>query len=63
MRQTDQEQGGGRLFQYKRYLTYYIDFFNIIQPAWGIEWMIAGDESNNTDILRVKRFAEHLKTA
>ena len=34
IRQTDQEQDGGRLFQYKQYLTYYIDFFNIIQPAW-----------------------------
>ena len=49
MRQTDQKQGGGRLFQYKQYLTYYIDFFNIIQPAWGTEWIIAGDESHNTD--------------
>ena len=32
-------------------------------PCMGDEWMIAGDESNNTDILLVKMFAEHLKTA
>ena len=30
--------------------TYNIDFFNIIQLAWDIEWIIAGDEAHNNDI-------------
>ena len=28
----------------------YMDFFNIIQLAWGIEWIIAGDKAHNYDI-------------
>ena len=53
----------GRLFQHKRYQRIYIDFFNIIQPTWDTEWITAGDEAHNTDILPVKMSAEHLKTA
>ena len=30
---------------------------------WDTEWMKAGDEAHNTDILRVKMLAEHLQTA
>ena len=40
----------------------YIDFFNNVQPVWDTKWIIAGDEAHNTDILRVKMFAEHLKS-
>ena len=53
----------GRFFQYKRSQHIYIDFFNIIQPAWDTQWIIAGDEAHNKDILRVEMSAEHLKTA
>ena len=52
----------GSLFQRKQYQHIYINFFIIIQPAWGTEWIIAGDEAHNKDILRVKIFAVHLKT-
>ena len=40
----------------------YRDFFNIIQLALDIRWLIAGDEAHNTDALLVKMFAEHSKT-
>ena len=30
---------------------------------WDTEWIIAGNEAHNLDILRVIMFAEHLKTA
>ena len=39
----------------------YLDFFNIIQPACDIEWIIAGDEAHNMDIFLEKTVAEHLK--
>ena len=40
----------------------YINFFNVIQPAWDTKWIIAGDEAHNMEILRVKMSAEHLRT-
>ena len=63
--------------QYNQYQHICMDFFNIIQPAWDTKWIIAGDEAHNKDLLdniagdeahnkdnlRVKMFAEHLKTA
>ena len=58
MRQNWSEGNG----QYKQYQLIYIDFFNIIQPAWDAEWIITGDEAHNKVILRVKMSAEHLKT-
>ena len=33
-----------------------------MKPAWDTVWTIAGDEAHNTDILRVKMLAKHLKT-
>ena len=36
--------------QYKQYQHIYMDFFNIIQLVWGIEWIIAGDKAHNNDI-------------
>ena len=30
---------------------------------WDTEWIKAGDEAHNKDILRVKMLAEHLQTA
>ena len=56
MRQ-DWSEGNRQLFQYKHYQHIYIDFFNIIQPAMVTEWIIAGDEAHNKDILRVEIFA------
>ena len=41
----DWSQGNGQCNQH-----IYIDFFNIIQLAWDIEWIIAGDEAHNNDI-------------
>ena len=35
---------------YNRYQHIYIDFFNIVQLAWDIKWIIAGDEAYNNDI-------------
>ena len=48
MRQ-DWSEGNG---QYNQYQHIYTDFFNIIQLAWDIEGIIAGDEAhnNNNDI-------------
>ena len=40
--------------QYNQYQHIYKNFFNIIQTAWDTEWIIAGDEAHNKDILRVK---------
>ena len=31
-----------------------MDFFNIIQLAWDIEWIIAGAEAHNNDIFTVE---------
>ena len=42
--------------------TFNINFFNIIQPAWDTERIIAGDEAHSKDILRMNMSAEHLKT-
>ena len=50
-----------QLFQYKQYLNVWISL-NIIQLAWDIKWVIAGDEANNNVVLWVKMFADHLKT-
>ena len=44
------------------YQHIHIDFFNIIQPAWDTEWIIAGDVAHKKDMLAVKILAEHLKT-
>ena len=46
MRQ-DWSEGNG---QYNRYQHIYIDFFNIVQLAWDIEWIVAGDETHNNNI-------------
>ena len=43
----DWSEGNG---QYNQYQHIYIYFFNIIQLAWDIEWIIAGDEAHNKDI-------------
>ena len=48
--ETDWSQSNGQLFQYKLFQHIHIDFFNIIQPAWDTEWLIAGDEAYNNDI-------------
>ena len=62
MRQ-DLSEGNGQLFLYKQYQQIYIDFSNIIQPAWDTGWVIADNEwrTQYQDILPVKIFAEHLK--
>ena len=44
-----------RQWEIQRYQHIYIDFFNIIQLAWYIDWIITGDEA-------VKMSAERLKT-
>ena len=36
--------------------------YRSLQP-WDTEWIKAGDEAHNMDILRVKTLAEHLQTA
>ena len=46
MRQ-DRSEGNG---QYNQYQHIYKNFFNIIQLAWDIDWVIAGDEAHNNDI-------------
>ena len=43
----DWSEGNG---QYNQYQQIYIDFFNIIQLAWDMESIIAGDEAHNNDI-------------
>ena len=48
----ERSEGSG---QYKRYQHIYIDFFNIIQLAWDIEWILEDNEA-------VKISAELLKT-
>ena len=61
MGQTDQK-GTGSFFSINRatFTWPYIVLLNIIQPAWDIKWVIAGDEAHNEEILLVKMFAEHL---
>ena len=56
MRQTDQKAIGS--FLSINTTLIYIEFFNIVKPAWDTESIIAGDEAHNKDILRVKMFAE-----
>ena len=51
MRQ-DWSEGNG---QFNRYQHIFIDFYNIIQLAWYINWIIEGDAA-------VKMSAERLKT-
>ena len=43
----DWSEGNG---QYNQYQHIYIDFFNVIQLAWDIEWIIAGHEAHNNDV-------------
>ena len=57
MRQTDQKAVGS-LFSTNSTYMFNKDFSNIEQLAWDIKWTIAGDETTNKDILRVKMFAE-----
>ena len=45
--------------QYNRYQHIYIDFFNVNQLAWDIEWIIAGDEAIIKLFSQVKMSAEH----
>ena len=59
MRQ-DWSEGNGQYNQYQH--IYNIDFFNIIQLAWDIKSIIAGDEVHNNAIFTGKMSAEHLKT-
>ena len=37
--------------------------FILISQHWDTEWIKAGDEAHNADILQVKMLAEHLQTA
>ena len=37
-------------WQYNQYQHIYVNFFDIIQLALDIEWIIAGDEAHNKEI-------------